>query len=403
MSRVYHLLDEREAFSENSGGAISRWAANALRDGTEVVVCPAADSSWGFPAERVFVLARWCRVAIVHPFIYRAPWQIQIRVYLALFKPLFERVQRGDIIYVHNRTACAAVLATVAQKYGFKVVLHMHNSMMLRANRGQLRALQQTTIVYCSGFLMREVEAALPGHFRNVHVVYNGADEGKFYPDFQQRSEIPKVIFTGRLVPYKGVHVLLQAMGLLANRGVQAKCEVVGGAGFGTGRVTGYIKKLKRHLPANTELLGYRSGKEFAEILRRADIFCCPSIWNDPFPLAPLEGMAAGLPIVASEVGGLPEELQYGGGLLVPPNDPEGLANALESLIVDRAKCQAMGAEARFVLEKHFLWSSVRKQYLEVVRELQEDRAKPNWREGGILELAGSSDAVAAPKYQGHI
>ena len=92
--------------------------------------------------------------------------------------------------------------------------------------------------------------------------------------------------------------------------------------------------KLERTRPGNTELVGYKSGSEFANLLRQADIFCCPSIWDDPFPLAPLEAMAAGLPVVASRTGGIPEALAYGGGLLVPPNDVVALAAALQKLIV---------------------------------------------------------------------
>ena len=53
MRTIYHLLDEREPFSEGQGGAISRWAANVLREGDEVIVCYWADSSWGFPKERI--------------------------------------------------------------------------------------------------------------------------------------------------------------------------------------------------------------------------------------------------------------------------------------------------------------------------------------------------------------
>ena len=56
MSRIFHLLGEDEPFSERNGGAISRWAANVLREGTEVIVCPATDTSWGFPADRVYTL-----------------------------------------------------------------------------------------------------------------------------------------------------------------------------------------------------------------------------------------------------------------------------------------------------------------------------------------------------------
>ena len=49
MSNIYHLLDESEAFSEFSGGAISRWVANVLRNGDETVICQSFDDSWGYP------------------------------------------------------------------------------------------------------------------------------------------------------------------------------------------------------------------------------------------------------------------------------------------------------------------------------------------------------------------
>jgi glycosyltransferase involved in cell wall biosynthesis len=74
--------------------------------------------------------------------------------------------------------------------------------------------------------------------------------------------------------------------------------------------------------------------------------------------------MAAGLPVVASAVGGLPEALTHGGGILVPPNDPERLADALAILLTDEKQRRHMGTCARSVVEKHFLWSNVRQQYL---------------------------------------
>jgi glycosyltransferase involved in cell wall biosynthesis len=127
---------------------------------------------------------------------------------------------------------------------------------------------------------------------------------------------------------------------------------------------------LKRDSPSNTELVGYQSGKAFSELLQNSDVFCCPSIWNDPFPLAPLEGMAAGLPIVASTVGGLPEALAFGGGILVPPDDAVALAEALRSLAIDESHRKRLGREAREVVENHFLWSHIKTQYLVAVQGL---------------------------------
>jgi spore coat protein SA len=371
MATIYHLLDEHEPFSESNGGAISRWAANTLRDGTEIIVCPSFDGSWKFPADRIYKMPGWERVASIHPLVYRLPWMLQKAYLLRVFTPLLRRLNPGDLIYVHNRPAYAAVLATVAERHKARVVLHMHNSLLLRANRGQIKALREVPIVFVSDFLRKETERAIPKRFERTSIVYNGADEKRFYPHVREVKHSFNVIFTGRLVHYKGIHVLLEAMRILEKQGVKANCKIVGGSGFGNNKDSRYVRQLKRDAPSNCELVGYRSGEVFSELLQNSDVFCCPSIWNDPFPLAPLEGMASGLPIVASNVGGLAEALAYGGGILIPPSNPRALAEALGSLAKDEGRCKELGKEAREAVEKHFFWSNVRAQYLSAVQGLQ--------------------------------
>ena len=168
-------------------------------------------------------------------------------------------------------------------------------------------------MVFCSEFMRQEVTSAYPGHFQRTYVVYNGADSSKFRAKDRTPKAVPQIIFTGRLVAYKGVHVLLGAMRILERKGIAAKCVIVGGSAFGGSKPTRYVRKLERTRPGNTELVGYRSGHELAAMLRQADIYCCPSIWHDPFPIAPLEAMATGLPVVAAKMGGIPEALAYGG------------------------------------------------------------------------------------------
>jgi glycosyltransferase involved in cell wall biosynthesis len=370
MRTVYHLLDEREVFSESDGGAISRWAANALREGDEVIVCPSYDLSWGFPADRLYKLPRWHLTGPVHPILYRLPWHLQKTICLQVFRPLFERLRPNDVVYVHNRPAYAAVLATVADKLGFRPVLHMHNSLLLRANKGQLAALKNTTIVFCSQFLRTEVQNVMPGHFADTHVVYNGADDQKFHPDPDKANVIPRIIFSGRLVAYKGVHILLEAMRLLSRRRVDAACVIVGGAGFGNSRPTRYVKRLRKARPENTRFAGYLRGSELAKLLRTSDIFCCPSIWHDPFPLAPIEAMASGNAVVASATGGLPETLSFGGGVLIPPNDPLALADALQQLIEDTPRRKRLAAEAVSAFRDNFRWTMARAQYQQVIQSL---------------------------------
>src|SRR5882724_1482064 len=100
---IYHLLDESEVFSERLGGAISRWAANVLRGGSEIVICPSFDDSWGFPKDRIFRLPGWSRTSPIHPILYRLPWTSQKIAYVNTFRALFAILKPGDILYTHNR------------------------------------------------------------------------------------------------------------------------------------------------------------------------------------------------------------------------------------------------------------------------------------------------------------
>jgi spore coat protein SA len=368
---IYHLLDEAEPFSESKGGAISRWAANVLRDGPEVVVCPSFDRSWGFPEERVKCLQSWERTKYpAHAILYRLPWILQKQAYRQILARLMDDLRAGDVLYVHNRPECAGPLAEIAERRGIHLILHMHNSLLLRANRGQISSLKRVPIVFCSEFLKRETEAAYPRHFERTFRVYNGADEGKFFSGTPREGQVATIAFSGRVVPIKGVHVLLKAMRILEQRNVKAHCKIIGAAGFGNGKRSRYLKRLEKLRPANTEFLGYLSGDAFACVLRSADIFCTPSVWDDPFPLAPLEAMASGLPVVASRAGGIPEALEYGGGVLVPPNDEGALADALQSLVVDSPKRRRMGEDALRAFRENFLWSHVRQQYEAVIEDL---------------------------------
>ena len=370
MGGIYHMLDEAEAFSEIRGGAISRWVANVLRDGDEKVICPSFDNSWGFPFDRLFRLENWDRCNQIHPLLYRSPWAVQKIIYRRVLQPVLERLKAGDILYIHNRPECAEVLAVAAAERGIRVVLHMHNSLLHPRSKKHLPALKHIPVVFCSEFLRQEVNAAYPGCLQQTSVVYNGADGSKFRAEVRKQKTVPEIIFAGRLVPYKGVHVLLGAMDILQSRGIKAKCTVVGGSAFGGSKPTRYVHKLRRTSPSNTELIGYRAGTELADLLRNADIFCCPSIWNDPFPMAILEAMATGLPVVASEAGGIPEQLAHGGGVTVPPNDEKALAKELQRLLDDESYRQRLSGEALTASRDYFLWDSVQRQYQSFIRGL---------------------------------
>jgi glycosyltransferase involved in cell wall biosynthesis len=115
------------------------------------------------------------------------------------------------------------------------------------------------------------------------------------------------------------------------------------------------------------EFTGYRT--DVPALLARADSFVLPSV-NENCPLALIEAMGAGLACVGSAIGGVPELLGDGSGLLVPPGDPEALAGAMAMLADDKALAPALGRAAAATARRHFsvsacadahehLWSSL--------------------------------------------
>jgi len=100
-------------------------------------------------------------------------------------------------------------------------------------------------------------------------------------------------------------------------------------------------------------LLGYRTDRE--ALLEAADVCVVPSVWEEAFGLAALEAMARGKPVVATQVGGIPEIIQPGvTGLLVPPGNDATLAQAIASLLANPTTAAEMGRNARRDVNERF-------------------------------------------------
>ncbi len=371
MPKVYHLLPEAEIFSEFDGGAISRWVANVLRsDVAGMVAACSSDRTWEFDPARIVALPalksyrRW-----QHRTRQRTPWMLRKLLLKRIFKPLTTLLKAGDMVWVHNRPEFAAALGQDIHRAGARLVLHMHNSHLLIANPRVMRDLQLDASVFVSRYLKEETCGKHPG-FLDGTVLYNGADDRIFFPANRGRRDESRpitVVFASRLVPEKGPDVLAEALRCLLKRGVPVEGMIVGGAQFGSSEPTEYVRELLRSAPPNLRFHPYCAGNQLAELLREADIFCLPSTWHDPFPLATLEAMATGLPVVATRSGGIPEALFHGGGLLVERGSVEELASAIERLVFDPILRMKLAREALRSFVHHFRWPTVVENYQAIV------------------------------------
>jgi spore coat protein SA len=369
---TYHLLTEAEPFSEFHGGAISRWAANVLRDASAtVVVCPAADSTWKFLPEAIHVLPRLEHYRRSRRHILRLPWSLHRVVIQRVFRPVLKRLRAGDIVWIHNRPDFAVALTPEIRRARARVVLHLHNSHLVEWPETLMRQVQVDRLVFVSGFLLEQARRKFPS-LGASSVLYNGADEAIFYPLPCSRKvrKTPTVLFAGRLVKDKGVHILIEAMRLLDQRGSSLRALIVGSSNFGGGRETDYVKELKTSAPMTVTFLPYRSGVALGDLFREVDMFCSPSIWDEPFGLVNVEAFASGLPVVSTRGGGVGEIFADGGGILVERGSAVQLAAALHQLAEDEELRSTLGRQGRAAFLSRFTWSIARTQVKDISRSL---------------------------------
>ncbi|WP_161603376.1 glycosyltransferase [Blastopirellula marina] len=162
--------------------------------------------------------------------------------------------------------------------------------------------------------------------------------------EFGASDETFVIIQAGRLEGYKGLHIHLDALASLPqSRSWQS--WIVGGAQRDAERQ--YLSELKklverRGLSARVRFLGQRT--DVASILQAGDAFCHPNVRAEPFGIVFIEALFAGLPIVATNLGGAKEIVTNDCGILVAPNDAEALAGALRHLLDDRNRRRELGA-----------------------------------------------------------
>jgi glycosyltransferase involved in cell wall biosynthesis len=146
----------------------------------------------------------------------------------------------------------------------------------------------------------------------------------------------------GRLVPIKDVATFLRAMSLLGEGLPRLKVVV---AGDGEDRPA--LQRIAADLGLNDRcrFLGWRS--DLPSIYAALDVLALSSI-NEGTPVSIIEGMAAGVPVVATRVGGVPDVVRHGrDGLLVEPRNPQALASAISQVLSDRILAESLGSEGR--------------------------------------------------------
>ncbi len=214
-------------------------------------------------------------------------------------------------------------------------------------------ALRRAGAITATGLQLAEATLRYTPLRKPVSVIPYGVDLDRFRPT--PRAERPHVTVgaASRLSPEKGFPHLLRAVALLRGSGLKLDILLAG-----DGPARGDLERLAENLGLRdrVQFLGAVAHKDVPGVLQRLDIFAMPSTWEG-FGVAAIEASAMELPVVASDVHGIPDVVISGEtGLLVPPRDVAALAGAIARLAGDASLRRTMGAAGRAFVERAYRW-----------------------------------------------
>jgi spore coat protein SA len=286
-----------------------------------------------------------------------------------------------DLIHVHNRPLLALYLQRRLRR-PIPIILHMHN---LYASLGKRERPRPGTVIpmagfaACSQFVLERERQRLGLGANLCRVIYNGVETSAYASRWDPAAEFqrvrrrygiedePTVLFAGKLREAKGVHILLKAMTQVWEVTPQAVLVLVGGTEYGldrTMRETPYMAQLRRDLeraPGKVVLTGFIPPDQMPRTYLLGDVFAGPSQIEEGLGLVFLEAAAAGLPVIATRRGGIPEVVRDGetGLLLDRPDDDAELAAKIIRLLDDAPLRQRLGQQGRARVEAGFSWQKI--------------------------------------------
>lgn len=282
------------------------------------------------------------------------------------------------VIHVFNRPKSVSLLKQSSPKTRF--VLSLHNEMFHQkriTDIDSFRCLNSTEkIVTVSNYIASTVIDRFPQAEKIIQTVYSGADLDRFRPIWaagEKRTELRErlgltgkkvILFVGRLHVQKGPHVLIDAFKMIAPRYPDAALVIVGGRHFSDDTVDKYVQKLYiSSKPAGDRIVftKHMSPSDIPDCYTLADIFVCPSQWQEPLARVHYEAMSAGLPIVTTDRGGNAEVIRQGYNGIVIKNhrNPESFAKVLDLLISRPNLALKLGKNGRKLAERYFNFGRV--------------------------------------------
>jgi glycosyltransferase involved in cell wall biosynthesis len=291
------------------------------------------------------------------PLLRRAYAEAKLLERLTMAVAALPTLVRGKYQIIHLQKPYDLAPALLARRLsGARVILGCHGEDFYRGDQWLARKVDGA--VSCSRFNAQTIARR---YGFTPEVVFNGIDTSLFYPqppDPTLRTRLalpptaPLLLFVGRLQPWKGVETAIRALPQIDHA-----ILLIAGDGEDRPRLSALTYELG--LADRVRFLGNVPRQQLPMLYATVDLLVATSYASETFGIGPVEAQACGLPVVATRFGGFPEVVADGQtGLLVPPRDPEALANAVNSLLSDPVRRAALAAAAP-VWAAQFAWPAV--------------------------------------------
>ena len=266
------------------------------------------------------------------------------------------RLREHNLSHLHNHfsnSSCSvAMLASALGGFTYSFTMHgpaeFYEPKYWRVDEKVRRA----KFVACiSHFARSQAMVFAPQeHWGKLHVVHCGVSPEQFEPR-RHEGRGSRLLFVGRLAAVKGLPVLLEAVAHLA-KDRQDVTLVVAGDGPDRAKLEAQAKRLG--IGSRVEFRGYQSQAQVREVLRQTDVFAMAS-FAEGVPVVLMEAMAAGVPVIATRIAGVPELVEDGvSGFLVPPGEPQTIAEKAAMLLDNAELRNRFGAAGRAKVEREF-------------------------------------------------
>lgn len=250
-------------------------------------------------------------------------------------------------------------------------------------------------VIVCTEFMKSEVHKTFNCPDDKIDIIYNGVKKERFEFEWSEeerknwrgklaRPEESIVMYVGRFVREKGIHVLLNAASVVLANKPNTKFVIVGGGNREN------LEKFVRWTGLKDKVLftGFMANRSLHQLYRCADVAVFPSLY-EPFGIVALEGMAAGAAVVASDAGGLKEVVLHDQtGTSSYAGDPQSLAWAILNVLNNPKRAEKLKSKAVVRLQSDFDWGIIADQTIEVYKRVWDEFLSSFWADRTLWPIS---------------